>query len=50
MGFAPLFHHNPRWLNAGQNARSSVSPAFIKFLARVHDALTFTLMPFGYTS
>ena len=33
---APLFHHGPRWLNAEQNARASLSPAFIRFLARVY--------------
>ena len=32
---APLFHHAPRWLQAGRHARSSVSPRFIRFVARV---------------
>ena len=35
MWLVPLFHHGPRWLKAERNARSSVSPAFIRLLARV---------------
>jgi hypothetical protein len=39
MWLAPLFHHGPRWLNAKRNARSSFSPTFISFLARVPSRL-----------
>ena len=46
MWLAPLFHHGPRSLKAERNARSSFSPAFIRFFARViHHELAFGDVP-----